>query len=124
MKEPKTLVAEFLERAQRVSTKQSELTEEQKEALKERQRDEIEAKASARQKQAEDAIRRQLEIAIGRQDIPQATRLAVKFLITAYSSDVVGIWALRYYKQMTKNNDLTPFDRDTTILLKMRGDIK
>ena len=81
-------------------------------------------KATARQlKQEEDDLVAELEKHLESKDIPSATTTAIEFLTKVYGSELVGIWALRYYKKMT-TGDITPFDKASTKLLKMRGDIK
>lgn len=80
--------------------------------------------ATAKQlKQEEDDLVSELEKHLNNKDIPLATNTAIKFLTKVYGSELLGIWGLRYYKKMTKG-DVTPFDKASTKLLQMRGDIK
>lgn len=80
--------------------------------------------ATAKQlKQEEDDLVIELEKHLDNKDIPSATNTAIEFLTKVYGSELLGIWGLRYYKKMTKG-DVTPFDKASTKLLQMRGDIK
>lgn len=120
MKEDK--IKSFLKNTEGAVLNTEELTLEDIEELTQRRRELVADSVSKRQKEAEDKLVSELQTHLQNKDIPEATRCAIEFLITVYGHELLGIWALRYYKRMT-SGDITPFDRASTQLLKMRGDI-
>lgn len=116
-------VKDFLKNTDGVVLKTENLTpEEQQELILKKKQ--ATREATARQlKQKEDNLVVELERHLNNKDVPLATTTAIEFLTKVYGSELVGIWALRYYKKMT-TGDITPFDKASTKLLKMRGDIK
>ena len=100
-----------------------DLTSEDVEKMLQADREELAQAVVAKQKQAEDELVDKLEKHLDNKDIALATDAAIEFLTTVYGNQLLGIWGLRYYKRMTKG-DITRFDKASTKLLQMRGDIK
>ena len=103
--------------------KDKDLTSEDVEKMLRADREELAQAVAARQKRAEEELVDKLEKHLDNKDIPLATDAAIEFLTTVYGNQLLGIWGLRYYKRMTKG-DITRFDKASTKLLQMRGDIK
>lgn len=116
-------VSNFLKNTQGLQLDLENLTAKDIAELKQRRREALSEQIAQHQKEKEDQMVSQLESHLESKDIVLATRTAIDFLTEVYGSELLGIWALRYYKRMTKG-DITRFDKASTKLLQMRGDIK
>lgn len=79
--------------------------------------------ASKRAKDKENEILSELNHHLDNKNITLATEAAIRFLENAYGRNLLHIWGLKYYKNLTRG-DTTEFDKASTRLLELRGDVR